>query len=39
MLTNGETEGVFQLESTGMRQVLTGLRPKNLEDIIALISL
>ena len=26
MLTNGETEGVFQLESTGMRQVLTGLR-------------
>ena len=39
MLTNGETEGVFQLESTGMKQVLVGLRPKNLEDIIALISL
>ena len=39
MLTNGETEGVFQLESTGMKQVLVGLRPQNLEDIIALISL
>ena len=39
MLTNGETEGVFQLESTGMRQVLMGLRPRNLEDVIALISL
>lgn len=39
MLTAGDTEGVFQLESTGMRQVLMGLRPKSLEDVIALISL
>ena len=39
MLGHSETEGVFQLESTGMKQVLTGLQPKNLEDIIALISL
>ena len=39
MLGESETEGVFQLESTGMKQVLLGLRPKNLEDIIALISL
>ena len=39
MLTEGDTEGVFQLESTGMKQVLVGLRPKDLEDIIALISL
>ena len=39
MLAKGETEGIFQLESTGMTQVLTGMRPKNLEDIIALISL
>ena len=39
MLARGETEGIFQLESTGMTQVLTGMRPKNLEDIIALISL
>ena len=39
MLGRGETEGVFQLESTGMRQVLMGLQPQNLEDVIALISL
>ena len=39
MLGRSETEGVFQMESTGMKQVLTGLQPKNLEDIIALISL
>ena len=39
MLAKGETEGVFQLESTGMTQVLVSMRPKNLEDIIALISL
>ena len=39
MLAQGETEGVFQLESTGMRQVLAGLHPQSLEDVIALISL
>ena len=39
MLAKGETEGVFQLESTGMTQVLVSMRPKNLEDLIALISL
>ena len=39
MLSQGETEGVFQLESTGMKQVLMGLQPKDLEDVIALISL
>ena len=39
MLARGETEGIFQLESTGMTQVLVSMRPKNLEDIIALISL
>ena len=39
MLTRGETMGIFQLESTGMTQVLTSMRPKNLEDVIALISL
>ena len=35
----GRTEGVFQLESSGMKQVLVGLQPQNLEDVIALISL
>ena len=39
MLGRGETEGVFQLESTGMKQVLMGLHPRSLEDVIALISL
>lgn len=28
MLSRGETEGVFQLESSGMKQVLVGLRPQ-----------
>ncbi len=36
MLGPSETEGVFQLETTGMRQVLAGLQAdQNLEDIIA----
>lgn len=39
MLSRGETMGIFQLESTGMTQVLVSMRPQNLEDIIALISL
>ena len=39
MLSQGETEGVFQLESSGMKQVLMGLQPHSLEDVIALISL
>ena len=39
MLERGETEGIFQMESTGMTQVLVGMHPKNLEDLIALISL
>ncbi|MEG2833206.1 MAG: DNA polymerase III subunit alpha [Ruthenibacterium sp.] len=39
MLSAGETEGIFQLESSGMKQVIAGLKPTSLEDIIALISL
>ncbi|MBQ7292188.1 MAG: DNA polymerase III subunit alpha, partial [Clostridia bacterium] len=35
----GNTSGVFQLESGGMRQMLTELKPDCLEDIIAAISL
>lgn len=30
MLAQGETEGIFQLESTGMTQVLMGMHPRNL---------
>ncbi len=39
MLGRGETVGVFQLESSGMRQMLKGMRPKQFENIIAGISL
>ncbi|RFC65258.1 DNA polymerase III subunit alpha [Fulvimarina endophytica] len=39
MLTRGETVGVFQLESVGMRKALIGMRPDVFEDIIALVAL
>lgn len=39
MLTSGRTEGVFQFESSGMRQVLMNEKPVSLEDLIAVISL
>ena len=39
MISAGDTDGVFQLESTGMRQFLQNMRPGNFEDIIAAISL
>ena len=39
MLSAGRTSGVFQLESTGMTGVCTGLRPKSIEDITAVIAL
>ncbi|MBQ3132926.1 MAG: DNA polymerase III subunit alpha [Clostridia bacterium] len=39
MLTAGNCEGVFQLESAGMRRLLSQMKPRNLEDLIAAISL
>ena len=39
LLSRGETLGVFQLESSGMRQLLTEMKPTCLEDIIAAVSL
>lgn len=39
MLSSGNTEGVFQFESAGMRNVLTSLNPESIEDLIAIISL
>lgn len=39
LLQRGETTGVFQLESPGMRGYLKELKPTELEDIIAMISL
>ncbi len=35
----GKTEGIFQLESAGMKNFMKELKPQNLEDIIAGISL
>jgi len=39
LLSRADTDGVFQLESSGMKNVLTKLKPKNFEDIIALLAL
>jgi DNA polymerase-3 subunit alpha len=39
MLTAAQTLGVFQMESSGMRQVLRRLRPSGINDIIACIAL
>ncbi len=39
LFSTGKTDGVFQCESSGMRSVFMRLKPTNLEDIIAVISL
>ncbi len=39
LLKRGDTVGVFQLESEGMRRTLTAVKPTKFEDIIALVSL
>ena len=39
MLSEGNTVGVFQLESKGMQNVLKGLKPDRFEDIIAVVAL
>ena len=39
MISAGHTEGVFQLESAGMKNFMKELKPQNMEDIIAGISL
>ncbi len=39
LLASGKTTGLFQLESGGMRDLLTGLRPDRFDDIIAIIAL
>ena len=39
MLSRGETVGVFQVESAGMRKALIGMQPDCIEDIIALVAL
>ena len=39
LLSDGETMGVFQLESRGMRGLIKDLKPNTFEDIIALLAL
>lgn len=39
LLSQGDTAGVFQLESAGMRDILQKLRPNTFEDIIAVVAL
>jgi DNA polymerase-3 subunit alpha len=39
LLCSGQTTGIFQLESSGMRDLLTKLRPEQFEDLIALVAL
>ncbi|MBF0421021.1 MAG: DNA polymerase III subunit alpha [Magnetococcales bacterium] len=39
LLQEGHTRGVFQLESSGMREILKKLSPDTFEDIVALVAL
>ncbi len=39
MISAGDTDGVFQLESAGMKNFMKELKPQNIEDVIAGISL
>jgi DNA polymerase III subunit alpha len=39
MLKEGDSFGVFQIESLGMRSMLKQIKPDNIEDVMALISL
>jgi DNA polymerase III subunit alpha len=39
LLSSGNTSGVFQLESRGMRELLVALKPSKFEDIMPLIAL
>jgi len=39
LLAKGDLEGIFQLESSGMKQIVKDLRPSNIEDISAILAL
>jgi DNA polymerase-3 subunit alpha len=39
LLSNGDTDGVFQLESSGMRKYLRMLKPSCFEDLVAMLAL
>ena len=39
LLSSGQTTGIFQLESSGMREILVKMQPNRFEDLIALVAL
>ncbi len=39
MLSKGFTDGIFQLESKGVRKIIVALKPRSIEDLTAIISL
>lgn len=39
MFSRGDTDGVFQFESSGMRQMLTQMKPRSIEDLTAATSI
>lgn len=39
LLSAGDTEGIFQVESSGMRDLLLRLKPSHIEEIIAIVAL
>lgn len=39
LLESGELEGIFQLESSGMKQIVKDLKPSNIEDISSILAL
>ena len=39
LISKGDTDGIFQLESGGMRQLLVDMKPRNLDDLMLAISL
>ncbi|MEK6698682.1 MAG: DNA polymerase III subunit alpha [Nitrospirota bacterium] len=39
LLDRGETAGIFQLESSGMRDIIIKMKPQSFEDLIALVAL
>jgi len=39
LISRGDTVGIFQLESTGMRRMLSGLKPENINDVMLALAL
>lgn len=39
LLMNGDTDGVFQLESSGMKDIMVNMKPDCIEDVMALLAL